>query len=122
MTMIEFFSSLEVPCSFGRAAKIVAIYLKTAVVIPSGGKGEKAAIIHPPIDRILLTAIATQHKDVRLMSVPWTRLSNTDYEEIRRKILEHVGHFNWQTETFWNISYDKIEPNSSMSLENGAGN
>lgn len=43
--------------SYGRAAKIVNIYLKTAVILPTKGGSDFAKIIHPPIDRILLTNI-----------------------------------------------------------------
>ena len=47
---------------YGRAAKIVAIYLKTYVIIRNSGEGILAGIIHPPIDRILLTNL---HKSNR---------------------------------------------------------
>src|SRR5207237_4965917 len=44
-------------CSYGRAAKIIAIYLKTAVVLPTSGTAN-SLVIHPPLDRFLLHAIA----------------------------------------------------------------
>jgi hypothetical protein len=43
--------------TYGRMAKIIAIYLKTSVVIPNQGKGELAKITHPPIDAIFLKAL-----------------------------------------------------------------
>lgn len=39
--------------SYGRAAKIIAVYLKTSIVIRDAGKSSLAKIIHPPIDSII---------------------------------------------------------------------
>jgi hypothetical protein len=44
--------------SFGRVAKLVAVYLKAMVVTGPLGTSPLAAVIHPPIDRILLQNIA----------------------------------------------------------------
>ena len=60
------------PVSYGRAAKIIVIYLKTAVVIASGGVDLRSAVIHPPIDGILLRNLM---KEVgRFATKPWTQL------------------------------------------------
>ena len=46
--------------TFGRAAKIVAIYLKTRVVCGGGVDGPLRQFAHPPIDRVLLQALAKE--------------------------------------------------------------
>ena len=40
--------------SYGRAAKVVAIFLKTSVGMPAAGAHRMRRYLHPPIDRILL--------------------------------------------------------------------
>lgn len=56
--IIDGFKILVIPCSYGQASKIIAIYIKTAVVIRE--KEPLKSIAHPPIDGILLTGL---HKD-----------------------------------------------------------
>jgi len=48
--------------SYGRSAKIIAIYLKTAVGIRFPIGDPLQALIHPPIDRILLQALAKEKR------------------------------------------------------------
>jgi hypothetical protein len=44
--------------TFGRAAKLVAVYLKSMVVIGPFADSDLARVAHPPIDRILLRNLA----------------------------------------------------------------
>jgi hypothetical protein len=43
---------------YGRAAKLVAVYLKSMVVVTETAGSTFADIIHPPIDRTLLQSLA----------------------------------------------------------------
>lgn len=43
--------------SFGRAAKLIAIYLKTTIVLSGAENTTLGRVIHPPIDSILLKAM-----------------------------------------------------------------
>ena len=54
-----------IPCSYGRAAKIVAIYLKTSVILPTMGNNKKSFVIHPPIDSIEKGAVILNPIDKR---------------------------------------------------------
>ena len=53
--------------SFGRAAKIVNIFLKTLTLgcDPHGELSAKIAAVHPPIDRVLLSALVKNNADER---------------------------------------------------------
>jgi hypothetical protein len=90
-------------CSYGRAAKIIAVYLKTTVVM---AEGQMAEVVHPPIDGQLLLALSrdTQYakKDrPHWRTLAWTKLDETGYwsliESLRRNGLE----INWRLERYW---------------------
>lgn len=98
---------------YGRAAKLVAVYLKSMVVVSDHAGLAFADIIHPPVDRTLLQNLA---KDRRLpqqfrrhcRTLSWTRLSETEYfaliEEFRRNAL-HKPVF-WMIERYWDPTGD----------------
>jgi hypothetical protein len=97
--------------SYGRAAKLVAIYLKAAVILGPDGRSKLAHVAHPPIDSILLRNIGTAYpseyaRDVRWTKYKWTTLSEGEYWEL-------IGHLRrthpadrpfWQLEQYWNVS------------------
>jgi len=89
--------------TFGRAAKIVAIYLKTAVVIRDKGQSQLSKIIHPPIDRILLTKLNKKHKQIKIEN--WTQLSKDEYYELWNEIkaLPIYEHGFWEIEDYWSV-------------------
>jgi hypothetical protein len=107
--LIEAFQKMELKkdikakATFGRAAKIVAIYLKTAVVIRDSGKSQLSKIIHPPIDRILLTKLNKNHKQIKVEN--WTQLSKDEYDTLWEEIKALPIHKNgyWEIEVFWNV-------------------
>jgi len=85
--------------TFGRAAKIVAIYLKTAVVIPNITESF-ISFIHPPIDRILLENI--KKKEQLIDTVPaWTQFTKKEYYVIWNKIKGLGEGQNWMIEKYW---------------------
>jgi hypothetical protein len=51
---------MEQKCSYGRAAKIISVYLKTSLVIPN--KGINCEYIHPPLDRELICNLIKLNK------------------------------------------------------------
>lgn len=83
--------------TYGRAAKIVNIYLKTAIIIKDEGKSTLAKIIHPPIDSILLKAIPNFQYSKR----KWTQMTEEEYfeviDEIRKVELDGI----WKIEKYW---------------------
>lgn len=98
---------------YGRAAKLVAVYLKSMVVVSDHVGLAFAAIIHPPVDRTLLQNLArdrrfTQQFRRHWRTVNWTSLSETEYfvliEEFRRNEL-HKPAF-WMIERYWDPTGD----------------
>lgn len=96
----------EFNCSYGRAAKIIAIYLKTSVIIPNNGKDDLSKIAHPPIDRKLLSALK-KHKllFVGEKEIPaWTDLNKEKYLEIIKNMRNLVKDLPmWKIEKYWEI-------------------
>lgn len=94
--------------SFGRAAKLVAVYLKSMIVIGPHANTALADVAHPPVDRLLLQALS------RLESVPqevrrtfrttnWTELDDARYYELIDLIQTSVPNVRpfWHIEEHW---------------------
>lgn len=97
--------------TYGRAAKLVAIYLKAMVVVGPGASSSLAAVAHPPIDSILLKCLAANpgvqpSLKPRLHSTVWTKLDERDYYSLivaLRSVLAPSDPW-WKLEEFWNVS------------------
>mgnify|MGYP006135113607 FL=1 len=94
-------------CSYGRAAKIIAIYLKTRVVIPKPND-KLSSIIHPPIDAILIKNLYQNRKELKFNSVfkslKWTQTDETEYFELiyhLRQIVKDAPF--WKLEYYWRV-------------------
>lgn len=87
--------------SYGQAAKIIAIYLKTSVVLPCLGKGTLSRIIHPPIDSILLKNLHKSHKHLSLNKTKWTKLSEKEYFKLVECLRQLDIDCFWELEKFW---------------------
>jgi hypothetical protein len=97
--------------TYGRAAKIIAIYLKSMVVIGPLCDTRFACVIHPPLDRILLRSLA--HRDglpkglkQKCETVNWTELSENEYFDLiqgfRQAGLDKPAF--WMLEQHWTPS------------------
>lgn len=88
--------------TYGRAAKIVNIYIKTAIVIPNV-HSDLAHIVHPPIDRILLANLR-QKKKIEFNSISWTQFTEREYlsviEKLRSNGFGKSAPF-WKVEAYW---------------------
>ena len=90
--------------SYGRAAKIIAMYLKTAVILCNRGACAKSQIIHPPMDRILLQNLSKNVVGLeKLAFITWTGLNAEQYWEIVELIRLRMGAFSWQLEEYWQV-------------------
>jgi hypothetical protein len=90
--------------SFGIAAKVVSIYLKTAEILPSKGLSNVSEVAYPPIDSVLLIKLNRKFK-LELKSTAWSKFDKEDYTEVLqklRKINLEIG--GWQLEEWWDIS------------------
>jgi hypothetical protein len=106
--LMEAFAEMGVACSYGQAAKIVAIYLKTAVVLPGNGISPNALVIHPPIDSILLKSISGITGLSQLKNERWTKFSHVKYVEVIDSIRAKFGKFDWTLEDYWKPQDEEI--------------
>jgi hypothetical protein len=95
--------------TYGRAAKLVNVYLKSMVVLPSMDS-KAAAIVHPPIDRILLrnisgdVSIDRTHRAL-CRKTNWTQLDERQYFELISVLREiNGGDPFWKLERYWTIA------------------
>lgn len=98
--------------TYGRAAKIISIYLKTSVVIPMSGQGDICQLIHPPIDRILLTNLSRKHHLKKLCEKGWTSLNEDEYWSLYERIKKEGFQFNWTLEKYWHPEQERIDEES----------
>lgn len=87
--------------TYGRAAKVISIYLKTAVIISENGLGAISEVIHPPIDAILLNEIAKITGKKKYALRRWTKLDDTEYWSLVSELREDFPSFNWKIECCW---------------------
>ena len=94
--------------TYGRAAKLVAVYLKATVLMGEAAASPLGRHMHPPIDRTLLQnlasapRIASPHK-AAWRTTSWTRLTEPSYYELieqLRAILPAAAPF-WMLEELW---------------------
>lgn len=105
----SFKKDCNIDATYGRAAKIVAIYLKTAVIVRYSGEGKLADVAHPPIDRILLTNLRKKFKKV--IEIPdeinWTKLNENEYFALIGELKKLSFEKFWQLEEFWSAADEK---------------
>ena len=94
--------------TFGRAAKLLAVYLKSMVVIGSGARSNLAKTAHPPVDRILLRELARaddiEHPNQRAWAqVNWTELGEKEYYTLISQLRSCLkrGEPMWHLERYW---------------------
>ena len=94
--------------TFGRAAKLVAIYLKTLLVCGGRDRTPLARVAHPPIDRVLLKALSRERRfpaSARALwrDTNWTAMDADAYNRIIASLRE-VGldaDGFWRAERWW---------------------
>ena len=99
--------------TFGRAAKLVAVYIKSMVVVGPHTQTSLARVAHPPIDRILLQNLSHLRqlpRDTRKVfrTTTWTDLSRDQYYALIRLILHSVPNVDpfWRLEEYWTVTQD----------------
>lgn len=97
--------------TYGHAAKAIAIYLKSMIVLGTGKPEEFVSVLHPPIDDILLKTItrdSTLSKRIRALckSTKWTQLNADSYAQLifalRDEGLDKPQF--WNLERYWTIT------------------
>ena len=110
LTLIEDGADKE-SATFGRAAKLVAVYLKAIVIMSSDYDSSLGRNLHPPIDRILLQALAKSDRIKSAHQAEWGLINWTDLNESRytnlihqlRGVLPPNAPF-WTIEEYWEPS------------------
>jgi hypothetical protein len=94
--------------TFGRAAKLTAMYLKTMVVLDPTSKTTLARVVHPPIDSILLSAISSSAEITcghahTWGTTKWTQLNEASYYKLINELRCCVTANDpfWTLERFW---------------------
>jgi len=96
--------------TFGRAAKLIAIYLKVMVILNDAiAYSPFGKCIHPPIDSRLLKSMAKNHKasqkENRALwkSTNWTDLDEKNYYELIKTLRSSLaaGEPFWILERYW---------------------
>lgn len=91
---------------YGRAAKLVAVYVKCTIVLEDP-ECSLARVAHPPIDGILLRNVARCCNDTKLPRVngrikAWSTLSDSEYYELISNLHELLdGQPFWMLEKYW---------------------
>lgn len=92
----------------GVAAKLINIYLKSRFVCGGFHADERVQNLHPPIDRVLLDALARQNvggnkKEWRqAANTGWSNFGSDDYERVIALIrLSMPGEALWRVEEHW---------------------
>jgi len=107
-----FLSDRKIPeASYGRAAKLVAVYLKSRIVLGDASNTPLGRNAHPPIDRILLHALASAeevkspHKRAWTQT-NWTELDGPAYRELigQLRAVVPAGAPFWSIEKYWQPS------------------
>lgn len=100
--IIESLDKFGIKASYGQAAKIIAIYLKTSIVIRDSGLSPISKIAHPPIDSILLTNLHKRFPNLGISRIKWTKLNEIEYFNLIHKLRSLKLDSFWELETFWN--------------------
>lgn len=113
-SIVEFLENRGVAkVTYGRAAKLVAAYLKSMVIIGTNADTPLASVAHPPVARILLQNLSRapeiQSKDKRRWwTIKWTELDEESYYDLisqLRGCLRANEPF-WSLERFWTVTDD----------------
>ena len=112
VNIIDFLAKKGVTkATFGRAAKLVAVYLKSMVVIGGDPDCRLAQVAHPPIDSIMLqnlsrsAEVRSPHKR-KWRFVKWTQLSEEEYYQLVSElfVLVEPGMPLWHLEKYWTVT------------------
>lgn len=113
-SIIDSLARRDVAAAYGRAAKLIAIYLKSMVILNGTVETSQASVFHPPIDGILLhnmckaTDVQSTHKKT-WGTVKWTALSENQYYSLINQLRMCVAHGEpfWTLERFWTVTDDQ---------------
>jgi hypothetical protein len=93
--------------SFGIAAKVMSVYVKTYEVITSKGRSNLSQVAFPPIDRFLLSGLTGGVRGLQIK--PWSQLQEKEFLLLIEKLRSYVGDNPfWTIEENWNLGSKKV--------------
>lgn len=110
--IVEYLSDIGVKKStFGRAAKLISVYIKAMIVVGEGAESSLATVAHPPIDRVLLQNLASsrelesQYKEI-WRSTAWTKLDENGYYQLLGTLRSVIPENRpwWELEQYWTVT------------------
>jgi hypothetical protein len=103
LTHLQTHAAREV--SYGVAAKLVAVYIKSAFVLAGKSRTNAARHFPPAIDSKLLEALDRAHGIALAKSYRWQKLSRTQYWVLLRELrVLAAGRALWRLEKDWDLS------------------
>jgi hypothetical protein len=102
--IISYFNEIKLECTYGRAAKIVAVYFKTRLL--NLESHPLLNVIFPPIDSVLLKNLAKVFSSEmkHLADKKWTQFDVGSYNiiiEAIAKLSVKNNHKFWEVEKYW---------------------
>lgn len=96
--------------SYGRAAKLLAVYIKSMIVVQNK-QNALSRVAHPPIDRITLQNISKDssiiHTKRYWKAIKWTKLNKAHYKNLINDFRQVInGQPFWIIEKHWTITND----------------
>jgi hypothetical protein len=89
--------------SFGIAAKLVSIYIKTVEVLPTKGASRLSNIAFPPIDSILLNNLKKK-SNLEITSVNWSKMEKGYFIDLINQLKAFIGDLPfWKLELYWKV-------------------
>jgi hypothetical protein len=86
---------------FGRAAKIIAIYLKALTCGLSPVEETRIGFVYPPVDRILLTSLPPNFRSMLAPDLAWSRMTEAQHRAVIDVLRKVAGQQFWEVERYW---------------------
>jgi hypothetical protein len=111
-SVVQYLKDNDIPnVMFGRAAKLIAVYLKSMVILGGNPFSPLGKVAHPPIDRILLQNMAKikiieqEHKR-HLKRAKWTELNEDEYYFLIEQLASYIPKDEpmWMLEKHWTVT------------------
>jgi len=97
--------------SYGRAAKLIAVYIKSMIVVQND-QTALSIVAHPPIDRMILQNISKDksinHQNrMYWKAINWTELNKLKYQNLIKDFRQVINDkLFWVIEKYWTITPD----------------
>lgn len=95
--MSEHKSVKQKKVTFGIAAKMLSIYIKTVEVLPTKGSSLISNVAFPPIDRFLLSNLKMKQD---LKNISWSKMENDEFIQLIEQLKQLT-----KEEPFWKLEY-----------------